>query len=109
MFAMRARLRRESALLPASNLFGSGVWPWIPAPSHSNRQVPNPGHSGRRSLQRNDELSRQVEDIQHTPGVKYYSSVIGYSMLSGVNNTYRAPFFFIAFDDWSARKKPDEQ
>ena len=67
-------------------------------------QLPNTA-----SLQRNDELSRQVEDIlKHTPGVKYYSSVIGYSMLSGVNNTYSS-FFFIAFDDWSARKKPDEQ
>jgi hydrophobic/amphiphilic exporter-1 (mainly G- bacteria), HAE1 family len=67
-------------------------------------QLPNAA-----SLQRNDELSRQVEDIlKHTPGVKYYSSVIGYSMLSGVYNTYSS-FFFIAFEDWADRKKPDDQ
>jgi len=67
-------------------------------------QLPNAA-----SLQRNDELSRQVEEIlKNTPGVKYYSSVVGYSMLSGVVNTYSS-FFFIAFDEWSARKKPEEQ
>jgi len=61
------------------------------------------------SLQRNDEVVRQAETIlKHTPGVKYYSSVIGYSMLSGVNNTYSS-FFFIAFDEWSKRKQPEEQ
>src|SRR5208283_2299383 len=67
-------------------------------------QLPNTA-----SLQRNDELCRQVEEIlKNTPGVKYYSTVIGYSMLSGVNNTYSS-FFFIAFEEWSKRKKPEEQ
>jgi multidrug efflux pump len=67
-------------------------------------QLPNAA-----SLQRNDEVVRQAEEIlKHTPGVKYYSSVIGYSMLSGVYNTYSS-FFFIAFEEWSKRKKPDEQ
>src|SRR5215831_13495403 len=43
-------------------------------------QLPNTS-----SLQRNDELCKRVEDIlKHTPGVKYYSTVVGYSMLSGV-------------------------
>jgi HAE1 family hydrophobic/amphiphilic exporter-1 len=61
------------------------------------------------SLQRNDEVVKQAEEIlKNTPGVKYYSSVIGYSMLSGVNNTYSS-FFFIAFEEWSKRKKPEEQ
>ncbi len=61
------------------------------------------------SLQRCDEVVRQAEEVlKNTPGVKYYTSVIGYSMLSGVNNTYSA-FFFITFDEWSKRKKPDEQ
>ena len=47
-------------------------------------QLPNTA-----SLQRNDELCKQVEEIlKNTPGVKYYSTVVGYSMLSGVNNTY---------------------
>jgi HAE1 family hydrophobic/amphiphilic exporter-1 len=67
-------------------------------------QLPNAA-----SLERNDQLVRQVEDIlKHTPGVKYYSSVVGYSMLSGVYNTYSS-FFFIAFEDWGLRKKPEEQ
>ena len=53
-------------------------------------QLPNTA-----SLQRNDELVRQAEEIlKNTPGVKYYSIVIGYSMLSGVYNTYSS-FFFI--------------
>src|SRR6516165_8349959 len=67
-------------------------------------QLPNAA-----SLERNDQLVRQVEDIlKHTPGVKYYSSVVGYSMLSGVYNTYSS-FFFISFEEWAKRKKPEEQ
>ncbi len=38
------------------------------------------------SLQRSSEAAREVEEIiMDTPGVKYVSSVMGYSMLSGVN------------------------
>ena len=61
------------------------------------------------SLQRTDQVVAQAEEIlKKTPGIKYYTSVLGYSMLSGVNNTYSA-FFFITFEDWSKRKKPEEQ
>lgn len=61
------------------------------------------------SLQRTSEVARQAEDIiTRTPGVKYCSSVLGYSMLSQVQNTYSA-FFFITLEEWSKRKKPDEQ
>jgi HAE1 family hydrophobic/amphiphilic exporter-1 len=61
------------------------------------------------SLQRTDDVVRQAEEIlKSTPGIKYYTSILGYSMLSGVNNTYSA-FFFITFEEWSKRKKPDEQ
>lgn len=61
------------------------------------------------SAQRTSEVMRQVEEIlKATPGVKYYSSVVGYSMLSGVQNTYSG-FFFITLEDWDKRKKPDEQ
>jgi HAE1 family hydrophobic/amphiphilic exporter-1 len=61
------------------------------------------------SLQRNDQVVRQVEEIlKNTPGIKYYSSVVGYSMLSGVYNTYSS-FFFIAFKEWKERKAPEEQ
>jgi hydrophobic/amphiphilic exporter-1 (mainly G- bacteria), HAE1 family len=67
-------------------------------------QLPNAA-----SLQRTDAAVKQAEEIlKNTPGVKYYSSVVGYSMLSGVNNTYSS-FFFIAFKNWSDRKSPDEQ
>jgi HAE1 family hydrophobic/amphiphilic exporter-1 len=61
------------------------------------------------SAQRTSEVMRQVEEIlKNTPGVKYYSSVIGYNMLSGVQNTYSG-FLFITLEDWGKRKKPDEQ
>ena len=67
-------------------------------------QLPNAS-----SLERNDQLVRQAEEIlKHTPGVKYYSSVVGFSMLSGVYNTYSS-FFFISFEEWKLRKKPEEQ
>ena len=61
------------------------------------------------SAQRTDEVMKQVEDIlKNTPGVKYYSSVVGYSMLSGVQNTYSG-FFFITLEDWDKRKAPTEK
>jgi HAE1 family hydrophobic/amphiphilic exporter-1 len=61
------------------------------------------------SLQRTDDVMKQAEKIlSKTPGVKYYSSVIGYSMLSQVQNTYSG-FFFITLEEWAKRKKPDEQ
>ncbi|HUK82532.1 MAG TPA: efflux RND transporter permease subunit, partial [Verrucomicrobiae bacterium] len=67
-------------------------------------QLPNTA-----SLQRNNELCKQAEEIlKNTPGVKYYSTVVGYSMLSGVFNTYSS-FFFITFEDWKLRKKPEEK
>jgi len=61
------------------------------------------------SLQRTEAVVKQAEEIlKKTPGVKYYSSVIGYSMLSGVANTYSG-FLFVALDEWSKRKKPEEK
>jgi len=61
------------------------------------------------SAQRTSEVMRQAEEIlSTTPGVKYYSSVVGYSMLSGVQNTYSG-FFFITLEDWHKRTKPAEQ
>ncbi len=59
------------------------------------------------SLQRSSEAARQVEKIiMDTPGVEYVSSVMGYSMLSGVNATYSS-FFFISFKPWDERKTPE--
>jgi HAE1 family hydrophobic/amphiphilic exporter-1 len=67
-------------------------------------QLPNAA-----SLQRTDEVVRQAEEVlKALPGIKYYTSVIGFSMLSGVNNTYSA-FFFITLNNWDERKKPEEQ
>ena len=59
------------------------------------------------SLQRSSEAAREVEKIiLETPGVEYVSSVMGYSMLSGVNATYSS-FFFISFKPWEERKTPE--
>ena len=61
------------------------------------------------SLQRTREITTQAEAlIMATPGVKYCTSVIGYSMLSQVANTYSS-FFFITLEEWALRHKPDEQ
>ena len=59
------------------------------------------------SLQRTSEAARQVEDIMmKTPGVQSVSSIIGYSLLSGVQTTYSA-FFFVSFKPWDERKTPE--
>lgn len=61
------------------------------------------------SLQRTDEATRKVEEIlKNTPGVEYYSSVIGFNMLSQAVTTYNT-FFFISLKNWSERTKPEEQ
>ncbi len=61
------------------------------------------------SLQRTSEVCRQIEEIMlKTPGVEYVTSVIGYSMLSGVTNTYSG-FFFVTLKPWEERKKPEEK
>jgi HAE1 family hydrophobic/amphiphilic exporter-1 len=67
-------------------------------------QLPNAA-----SLQRTDEAARKVEDvILHTPGVKNCTSIMGFSLLSTVTNTYSA-FFFVMFKPWSERTAPEEQ
>ena len=61
------------------------------------------------SLQRTGEVAHQAEEIiTKTPGVKYCSTIVGYNMLSQVQNTYSA-FFFISLEEWSKRKKPEEK
>jgi HAE1 family hydrophobic/amphiphilic exporter-1 len=60
------------------------------------------------SLQRSSAASKEVESIlMNTPGVKYVSSVVGYSLLSGISTTYSS-FFFVSFKDWSERKAQNE-
>jgi HAE1 family hydrophobic/amphiphilic exporter-1 len=66
-------------------------------------QLPNAS-----SLQRTSEVARRVEQIaMGTPGVKTCTSVIGFSLLSTVYNTYSG-FFFVNFKPWSERTKSDE-
>jgi HAE1 family hydrophobic/amphiphilic exporter-1 len=61
------------------------------------------------SLQRTDDASRKIEDmILKTPGVHSVTAVMGYSMLSGVQNTYSS-FFWITLKEWAERKSPEEQ
>ncbi|MEI7429599.1 MAG: multidrug efflux RND transporter permease subunit [Betaproteobacteria bacterium] len=61
------------------------------------------------SLQRTSEIAKEAEElIKQTPGVEFTTSVIGFSMLSQVQNTYSA-FFFITLKEWNERKAPEEQ
>ena len=61
------------------------------------------------SLERTDEVCRKIEEVlSQTPGVQYTTSVIGFSLLSFVQNTYSA-FFFVTLKPWSERMRPEEQ
>jgi HAE1 family hydrophobic/amphiphilic exporter-1 len=67
-------------------------------------QLPNAA-----SLQRNDDSSRKIEEmILKTPGVHSVTAVLGFSMLSGVQNTYSS-FYWITLKEWGERKAPEEQ
>src|SRR6476660_8912993 len=46
--------------------------------------------------------------IQKTPGVHAVTAVLGYSMLSGAQNTYSS-FYWITLKEWAERKAPAEQ
>ena len=61
------------------------------------------------SLQRTSSAAGKVEEIlRKTPGVDHVTTVVGYNMLSGVQNTYSA-FFWVTLKEWAERKAPDEQ
>src|SRR5581483_9849121 len=67
-------------------------------------QLPNAA-----SLERTEAVSRKVEKIlAQTPGVKYTTTVAGFSLLSFVRTTYNA-FFFVTLKDWDERKSRAEQ
>ncbi|GKS59353.1 multidrug efflux RND transporter permease subunit [Nitrospira sp.] len=56
------------------------------------------------SLQRTEEVVKQINAIlAETPGVRYYTSVSGYSVLSLAFTTYNA-VVFVALDPWDERK-----
>jgi HAE1 family hydrophobic/amphiphilic exporter-1 len=61
------------------------------------------------SLQRTDAAAAKMEKIiQETPGVEHVTSVIGFNLLSGVQNTYSS-FFWVTLKEWGERKAPEEQ
>jgi HAE1 family hydrophobic/amphiphilic exporter-1 len=61
------------------------------------------------SLQRTSIAAAKVEDIlMKTPGIDHVTTVVGYNMLSGVQNTY-STFFWVTLKEWKERKAPDEQ
>ncbi len=61
------------------------------------------------SLQRTDQVCRQIEAIlAQTPGVRYTSTVAGFSLLSNVQTTYNG-FFFVSLSPWATRKQLAEQ
>jgi hydrophobic/amphiphilic exporter-1 (mainly G- bacteria), HAE1 family len=68
-----------------------------------NLQLPNAA-----SLQRTDAVCRKIESIlSQTPGVKYTTTVAGFSLLSGVQSAFGG-FFFVTLNPWEERKKITE-
>jgi HAE1 family hydrophobic/amphiphilic exporter-1 len=57
------------------------------------------------SLQRTDAVCKQVEDlVAGVPGVQACTTVVGYNLISSVQNTYSG-FFFITLKPWDERYK----
>ncbi len=57
------------------------------------------------SLDRTASVNDKLDAIfKTTPGIKYYTGVAGFSLLSLVTTTYNA-FYFITLEDWDARNK----
>jgi HAE1 family hydrophobic/amphiphilic exporter-1 len=72
--------------------------------AYVNLQLPNAA-----SLNRTDAAARQIEHIlMHTPGVRYVTSVVGFSLLSYVQSTNNA-FFFVTLQPWDDRKEMSEE
>jgi hydrophobic/amphiphilic exporter-1 (mainly G- bacteria), HAE1 family len=60
------------------------------------------------SLQRTDEICRKIEAIlTDSSGVRYVTTTIGSSLLSGVQSTYSG-FFFVTLKPWKDRKQKSE-
>ncbi len=57
------------------------------------------------SLQRTDAVCKEIEELlKNTPGVQTYNTVVGFSLLSGVNTTYSG-FYFVTLEPWEERDK----
>src|SRR6202011_3997463 len=54
------------------------------------------------------EVCRKIEaTLAQTPGVRYVTTTIGSSLLSGVQSTYSG-FFFVTLKPWGDRRQRDE-
>jgi HAE1 family hydrophobic/amphiphilic exporter-1 len=72
--------------------------------AYVNLQLPNSA-----SLERTSQAATQIENIlANTPGVKYTTSVIGFSLLSFVRTSYNA-FFVVTLKPWDERTSRAEQ
>jgi HAE1 family hydrophobic/amphiphilic exporter-1 len=72
--------------------------------AYINLQLPNSA-----SLERTAQAATQIEHIlANTPGVKYTTSVIGFSLLSFVRTSYNA-FFVVTLKPWDERTTRTEQ
>jgi hydrophobic/amphiphilic exporter-1 (mainly G- bacteria), HAE1 family len=72
--------------------------------TYVNLQLPNNA-----SLERTSQAATQIENIlASTPGVKYTTSVIGFSLLSFVRTSYNA-FFVVTLKPWDERTTRAEQ
>jgi hydrophobic/amphiphilic exporter-1 (mainly G- bacteria), HAE1 family len=69
-----------------------------------NQQLPDAS-----SLQRASAAAEKVEKVLlDTPGIAHVTTVVGYSLLSGVSNTY-STFFWVTFKPWHERVAKEEQ
>ena len=60
------------------------------------------------SLERTDGVAKKIENmLKNIPGVEYYTSVEGFSLLSQVQATYNV-FFFVTLKPWDERGKASE-
>jgi len=61
------------------------------------------------SLGATSDAAREVEAVlKNTPGVKYTSTVVGFSLLSLTRTSYNA-FFWVTLEPWESRKSIEEQ
>ncbi|HVB34119.1 MAG TPA: multidrug efflux RND transporter permease subunit [Patescibacteria group bacterium] len=72
--------------------------------AYVNLQLPNAA-----SFNRTNAAAKRIEQIlMHTPGVRYVTSVVGFSLLSYVQSSNNA-FFFVTLQPWKDRKKLSEE
>jgi HAE1 family hydrophobic/amphiphilic exporter-1 len=88
------------AAFTGSKLPSSFVPPEDAAQFYINAQLPDAS-----SLQRSDIVARKIEKIlAETKGVQYYNSIVGFSLLSYVSNSYSVTFFS-QLDEWEKRQE----